>query len=164
MYSIDSSIWAYKACKATPMYKFTVNIGCYLNIVSARLDERVTSGRVNSLWVQKAVQTVVVAKMLIIVTAVVIASSFVLSSAQDQPSAQCIAAYNATFNDSTDTTCVEAYITLLFGGGSNEQRMMVCDAGQRCNTMIENIISICGDTVSWIIYLCSYICIRTMYS
>ena len=90
-----------------------------------------------------------VAKMLIIVTAVVIASSFVLSSAQDQPSAQCIAAYNATFGASpTDTTCVTAYFSLLFGAATDEQRMMVCDAGQQCNTMIENIINICGDTVS----------------
>ena len=90
-----------------------------------------------------------IAKMLIIVTAVVIASSFVLSSAQDQPSAQCIAAYNATFGASTtDTTCVIAYGSMIFGVATDEQRMMVCDAGQQCNTMIENIISICGDTVS----------------
>ena len=87
--------------------------------------------------------------MLIIVTAVVIASSFVLSSAQDQPSAQCIAAYNATFGASaTDVTCQTAYGLLFIEFATDEQRMMVCDAGQQCNTMIENIISICGDTVS----------------
>ena len=87
--------------------------------------------------------------MLIIVTVLVIVSSFVLSSAQDQPSAQCIAAYNATFGaTATDTTCVTAYYSLFFGFATDEQRIMVCDAGQQCNTMIENIISICGDTVS----------------
>ena len=87
--------------------------------------------------------------MLIIVTAVVIVSSFVLSSAQDQPSAQCITTYNATFGASTtDMTCVTAYYSLLFGAATDEQRMMVCDAGQQCNAMIENIINTCGDTVS----------------
>ena len=88
--------------------------------------------------------------MLIIVTAAVIASSFILSSAQDQPSAQCIAAYNATFGaTATDMTCATAYYSLLFAvSATDEQRMMVCDAGQQCNVMIENIISICGDTVS----------------
>ena len=87
------------------------------------------------------------ARMLTIVVAVVIASSFALSSAQSQPSPQCIAAYNATF-DATDTTCVAAYYSLLFGSSTNEQMMMVCNAGQECNSMIENIITICGDTVS----------------
>ena len=89
------------------------------------------------------------ARMLTIVATVVIATSFALSSAQSQPSPQCIAAYNATFGDTaTDATCVTAYYSLVFGIATEEQRMMVCDAGQQCNTMIENIISICGDTVS----------------
>ena len=87
--------------------------------------------------------------MLTIVAAVIIAaSSFAVSSAQNQPSPQCIAAYNATFDDTTDTTCVAAYYTIFLGSPTDEQRMMVCNAGQQCNTMIENIISICGDTVS----------------
>ena len=87
--------------------------------------------------------------MLTIVAAVVIASCFALSSAQSQPSPQCITAYNATFGDTaTDTTCVAAYYSLLFGSATEEQGMMVCDAGQQCNTMIENVISTCGDTVS----------------
>ena len=87
--------------------------------------------------------------MLIVAAAVVIVSSFAVSSAQSQPSAQCVAAYNATFGDTTtDTTCVTAYYSLLLGSATDEQGMMVCDAGQQCNTMIENIISICNDTVS----------------
>ena len=84
--------------------------------------------------------------------AVMVVSSFVFSSvAQSQtPSAECISAYNATFSDIND--CSGAYLAWLFGSATDEQRMMVCDAGQQCNTMIENIISLCGDTVR-----CSYV-------
>ena len=86
-------------------------------------------------------------KMWIVALAVMVASSFVFSSlAQSQPpSAECVSAYNATF-DNLDG-CSGAYFALFLGSATDEQRMMVCDAGQQCNTMIENIISLCGDTV-----------------
>ena len=92
--------------------------------------------------------------MWIVSIAVMVASSFVFSSlAQSQtPSAECISAYNATF-DNLDG-CSGAYYALFLGSATDEQRMMVCDAGQQCNTMIENIISLCGDTVR-----CSNVCI-----
>ena len=87
-----------------------------------------------------------------IITALVITLCFVLrgSSAQPQaqPSPQCIAAYNATFNEEDTTGCVGANFALFLGAATDEQRMMVCSSGQQCNTMIENIISVCGDTVS----------------
>ena len=80
-----------------------------------------------------------------LIAAVVIASSIIISSAQ--PSAQCVAAYNATF-DSSDPTCFFAYAGLIQGDYTESERMMVCDVGQQCNAMIENITSACGDTVS----------------
>ena len=83
-------------------------------------------------------------KMLI--AAVVFASSIILSSAQ--PSSQCIAAYNATFDTSNPSACVLAYVGLIQGSFTEAERMMVCDVGQQCNAMIENVINICGDTVS----------------
>ena len=86
-----------------------------------------------------------------LIAAVVIASSIIISSAQ--PSSQCLAAYNTTFAfDSSDQTCSSAYFNLTLGPGNytEAERMMVCDVGQQCNAMIENIISICGDTVSQI--------------
>ena len=84
--------------------------------------------------------------------AVMVASSCVFSSLaqSQQPSAECITAYNATFDNFEG--CSGAYFALFFGSATDEQRMMVCDAGQQCNTMIENIISLCGDTVR-----CSYV-------
>lgn len=83
-----------------------------------------------------------------IITALVITFLFVLSSAQEAPpSPQCITAYNSTFDEDT-TGCSGANLALLAGTPSDEQRMMVCSAGQQCNTMIENVISVCGDTVS----------------
>ena len=88
--------------------------------------------------------------MLIVI--VVIASSIISSA---QPSTQCIAAYNATF-DSSDKTCLAAYVRLLQGAYISQDRMMVCDAGQQCNTMIENVIDICGDTVSYVANMHGY--------
>ena len=87
--------------------------------------------------------------MWIVATAVMVASSFVFSPlAQSQPpSAECISAYNDTFDSRLDD-CSGAYFAVFFGNTTvDEQRMMVCDAGQQCNTMIENIISLCSDTV-----------------
>ena len=83
--------------------------------------------------------------------AVVLIATVALSSAQEQPSSQCVAAFNATFrsSDTASTSCVEAYGTLLGNAATDQQRMMVCSAGQQCNSMIENVISLCGDTVSY---------------
>ena len=85
-----------------------------------------------------------------IITALVIALSFVLSSAQPepQPSAECIAAYNATFTEADTNGCSAASLALFLGSATDDQRMTVCTAGQQCNTMIENVISMCGNTVS----------------
>ena len=71
--------------------------------------------------------------------AVVLIATVALSPAQEQPSPQCIAAYNATFNsnNTASTSCAEAYGTLLFTDtATDQQRMMVCSAGQQCNSMI----------------------------
>lgn len=83
-----------------------------------------------------------------LVVAVVILSFIVCSSAQGggQPSAQCIAAYNATFD--TPTSCSTAYTLLLTGAANAQQKTMVCDANQQCNDILENITDLCGNTVS----------------
>ena len=81
--------------------------------------------------------------------AVVLIATVALSPAQEQPSPQCMAAYNATFY-SANTSCAEAYNALFSNTSTDQQMMMVCSAGQQCNSMIENIISLCGDTVSYI--------------
>ena len=87
-----------------------------------------------------------------IITALVITFSFVLCGAQEAPpSPQCIAVYNATFNEQDTSGCAAASLGLTIGTASDEQRMMVCSAGQQCNTMIENVISVCGNTVSLIV-------------
>ena len=88
--------------------------------------------------------------MVIAVAALVIVLSFELSLAQREAplSPQCIAAYNATFNDQTTASCPNASLELFFGTATDDQRMMVCSSGQQCNTMIENVIDICGNTVS----------------
>lgn len=90
----------------------------------------------------QSLQFLLTGKMLI---AVLIVSSVVLSSAQ--PSPECITAFNATFG-STGTNCSAAYGSLFYGNATDAQRMMVCDAGQQCNTMIESVISVCNDTVN----------------
>ena len=82
---------------------------------------------------------------MLIATAVLIASSVVLSSAQPIP--ECLTAFNATFGSTT--SCGVAYGSLYFENATDEQRMMVCDESQQCNTMIENIISICDNTVNY---------------
>lgn len=81
-----------------------------------------------------------------LIVALVVASSFVLSSAQ--PSSQCVAAYNATFGSANGSNCSTAYSSLVSGVGTDEQEMMVCNSSEPCNAMIENIITLCGDTVS----------------
>ena len=87
-----------------------------------------------------------------LLAALVVASSFALSSALS--SAQCITAYNATFNSTTNgTSCSEAYLALVSGNFTTQQEMMVCDSGQQCNTMIESITNLCGNTVSCTIHM-----------
>ena len=85
-------------------------------------------------------------------TVVVVISSAVLSSAQDQPrdqpSPECIAAFSATFQNAEDTSCAEAYGAAFTGTTTDQQIMMLCDSGQQCNSMIENVINLCGSTVS----------------
>ena len=82
-------------------------------------------------------------KMLVAVT--VIQLYFALSSAQ--PSQQCITAYNATFSNFEMRSCAEAYYSLVLGNATEDQTMMVCNTGQQCNGMIENIVSTCGHEV-----------------
>lgn len=88
------------------------------------------------------------------IAALMIVSSIVLSSAQPeaQPSSGCMTAYNATFS-SDDPTCATAYYLLLTGNATDEQRMMVCNEGQQCNYMLENVITECGNMVSLVIEL-----------
>ena len=91
-------------------------------------------------------------KMLAIAFAV-IASFIAHSSAQptSQSSTECNTTYNAAFENanSTLTNCSVAYNALASGSPiTAEQRMMVCDAGEQCNAMIENVISACNNTVS----------------
>ena len=82
-----------------------------------------------------------------LIATLVIASSFVLSSAQ--PSSQCVAAYNATFDSADGANCAAAYLSLQSGSSTDvQEEMMVCNSSYPCNTMIENIINLCGDTVS----------------
>ena len=84
-------------------------------------------------------------KMLIV--AVVILSFISLSPAQPtDPHPQCTGAFDAVFNP--QTTCAEAYDTVFYGNATDEQQMMVCNADQQCNSMIESIISACGNMVS----------------
>ena len=95
----------------------------------------------------------------------VISASIVLSSAQipgpgPKASPECMAAYNATFGR-TDLpavmNCSIANALLYLGvndSNRDEHRMTVCDADQQCNSMIETLISACGDMVS---SLASYI-------
>ena len=86
--------------------------------------------------------SVTVVRMLI--TALVIASSIVISSAQN-PSAECIAANETLLSD---YSCLLAHVELQNGTATDQQQMMVCDEGEQCNTNIENVINECGDAVS----------------
>ena len=88
--------------------------------------------------------TVTIFRMLII--ALVIGSFIVVSSAQSQPSSECITA-NATFY--SNLTCLFAYIDVLTDNATDQEQMMICDEGQECNTLIENVITLCGDAVSY---------------
>ena len=83
-------------------------------------------------------------RMLII--ALVIGSFIVISSAQNQPSSECIAA-NATFT--SNLTCLSAYVEVLNNNATDQEQMMICGEGQECNTLIENVINLCGDAVSY---------------
>ena len=102
---------------------------------------------------------------MLIGTALMITLSFLLSSAQSQapPSPECIAAYNATFSNEATGSCEMAYFALIGESATDDQRMMVCNSDQQCNTMLESIISACGNTVSVIYHylLASCICIAS---
>lgn len=91
-----------------------------------------------------------------LIAAVVIASCIAVSSAQ-VPSPECSEAYNATFRSQNSTNCSLAYFSLLSPVTStDEKRMMVCDEGQMCNIMLENVITTCGDSVSYLnVGMCS---------
>ena len=85
---------------------------------------------------------------MLIATVVITLFKFIaLSSAQ--PSPECLAAYNAVFTsaDGEPGDCAVAYYAALTNNATDEQTMMVCNIGQQCNTMIENIITRCGDMV-----------------
>ena len=86
--------------------------------------------------------SVTVVRMLII--ALVIASSIVISSAQNL-SSECIVANETLFSN---LSCLEAYVALLSDNATEQQQMMVCDEGEDCNTIIEDVIDECGDAVS----------------
>ena len=87
----------------------------------------------------------------ILIVAVVVTST-VLTSAQptSQSSSQCNMTYNATFESKNrtleDLDCSSAFWSSLIGSATDEQKMMLCNAGQ-CNTRIENVISACSNTV-----------------
>ena len=87
-----------------------------------------------------------------LVVVVIGLSIVLLSSAQpnSQSSFQCNVTYNATFEsiNSTAVECRAAQCAAFLGTATAQQRMMMCEEGQQCNTMIENVISACGDTVS----------------
>ena len=81
-----------------------------------------------------------------LIIALVIGSFIVFSSAQSQPSSECIDA-NATF--ASNLTCLLVYEEVQNNSASNQEQMMICDEGQECNTLIENVINLCGDAVSY---------------
>ena len=81
-----------------------------------------------------------------LLTVIAFSSFFLLSSAQTDPN--CTAAYENVFGNPNETACADAYRSVFFGNEAAGQRMMVCNATQGCNLMIENIISMCGYTVS----------------
>ena len=83
-----------------------------------------------------------------LIAAVVMASSVIVFSSA-QPSPECIAAYNATFRSFDALACANAYFSLFRSDSENdEQRMMVCNETQQCNAMVQNVINVCGNTVS----------------
>ena len=85
-----------------------------------------------------------IAVRMLITALVIIASSIVISSAQN-PSAECIAANETLVSN---IPCLHAYLQLLNGTSTDQQQMMVCDEGEECNTDIEDVIDECGDAVS----------------
>ena len=84
-------------------------------------------------------------------TTLLIALCFALSLGQTR---NCINTFNATLGDSpTDGgTCVDSLRTFLFGAPSADSAEVtaICQEGQDCNTRLENIASVCGDSVSCI--------------
>jgi len=89
----------------------------------------------------------------------VIASCTALALAQ-QSSTACINAFNETFGTPL-TSCSMAYTRLVEEESTDQNdKMMVCEEGQPCNTMIMDIINVCGNTVRC--QLASYLSILTI--
>ena len=61
---------------------------------------------------------------------------------ENQPTQECIAAFSAW----NETSCATAYSDLRSENATEEQSVMVCDASQECNRMIENITILCDGT------------------
>ena len=82
--------------------------------------------------------------------ALLIASCLALSLGQ---TTNCINAYNATLGDSPsdDGTCRDNLVSLFFSSLSPDstEAIAICQEGQDCNSRLENIASVCGDTVSY---------------
>ena len=99
----------------------------------------------------------------LLVAALVISSSLILSSAQLSGSSQeCVITYNALFTSTSESVeaCANAYYANAeYRNASDHQKMLVCDADQSCNDMIENVIDVCGDTVSCLAYARKPMCI-----
>ena len=66
--------------------------------------------------------------------------SCVALSSVTQSSADCTTA-NTTYYG--DASCQTAATQLSTGNASTTHTMMICDAGQQCNTLIRNIASSC---------------------
>ena len=85
--------------------------------------------------------------LITVVTVLVIAlSTFPFAALAQSPSPQCAGPYQAVFGSTTN--CSEAYVAMFSGNSTAEQSMMVCNASEQCNMMIENIIGVCGNMVS----------------
>ena len=81
-----------------------------------------------------------------LIIALVIGSFIVISSTQTPPSSECIAA-NATF--ASNLTCLFSYVAVLSNNATDQEQMMICDEGEECNNLIEDVINLCGDAVSY---------------
>jgi len=80
-------------------------------------------------------------------SALLIASCFALSMGQ---TTDCINTYNATLGEEPNDggTCGITLLSLLSSSDS-AAITAICQEGEDCNTRLENIISACGDTVSF---------------
>jgi len=85
--------------------------------------------------------------------ALLIASCLALSLGQ---TTNCINAYNATLGDSpSDSGACRGNLFSFFlssPGPDSTETIALCQEGQDCNSRLENIASVCGDTVSYSTY------------